>query len=237
MGSLTRRVSGNTVSSQYHQRAGPGGTHYAGKRNAPWRHIVTPESEHSGKRSNFERDQEGFVDKEVPACHERQRLVYEFASKSNKSSRQGIQNSHLSNAIVDEAKHDTLGHVRNKQAARATFVQTSTDRNEERSTDRASDGDELDLAVVQSAMQMVSVLRDLAILGGDNVVVVRRRSGVLVDLLLRRLLVPERHGGQGRDSRQLGSPNSPAGPGGVSGGEDRTRKLGEVVHAGLCNST
>lgn len=73
-------------------------------------------------------------------------------------------------------------------------MQAATDGNEECGTNATTDGDELDLTIVQATLEVVGVLRDLAILDVDDVVAVVSVWRMRNILLLRRTFLPERHG-------------------------------------------
>lgn len=107
---------------------------------------------------------------EVPADHEAKCFVYPFTSQAYEAATNGVCGAHLGDAVVDHGKEHGLDRVGEKQAARATMVQTSADAYEESCPDGASDGDKLDLAVVQVSLEVVDVaghgpLLDVRVLG------------------------------------------------------------------------
>lgn len=95
---------------------------------------------------------------EVPADHEAERVVYPFSCQSNEPAADGVCSTHFRDAVVDHGQHHGLNRVGQEQAPGATIVETSADTDEEGRSDRASDSDELDLAIVQVSLEIVGVV-------------------------------------------------------------------------------
>lgn len=63
--------------------------------------IVSPETEDFTQGGNFEGDQEGFVEEEVPSGHESKGIVDPFTGKTNETTRDGHHGCHFSYAVID----------------------------------------------------------------------------------------------------------------------------------------
>lgn len=63
--------------------------------------IVSPETEDFTQGGDFEGDQEGFVEEEVPSGHESKGIVDPFTSKTNETTRDGHHGCHFSYAVID----------------------------------------------------------------------------------------------------------------------------------------
>lgn len=100
-GGLTRRGS-VVVTSQLglEESRRSARTHDTGHRNGPTRNVLTPETQDQCESSDFEGDQQRFVNEEVPTGHEAHCVVDEVAGQANESTRDRVLNGHLSNAVV-----------------------------------------------------------------------------------------------------------------------------------------
>ena len=103
---------------------------------------------------------------------------------------------HLRDAVVYQSQHASVDSICDEQAARSTLVQATANGDKQRSANATTDGNELNLTVVQAALEVVGILSDLAILEVDDVVAVVsvRRVGDI--FLLGGTLLPERHDGR-----------------------------------------
>jgi len=99
-----------------------------------------------------------FVEEEVPTSRKAKGLIHPLASKSKEGSRNRHVHRHLCNAAVDAANHTAPEEEGEEQRARSAFEQRPTDANEERRANRASNRNELDLAVVERAVCKSSTL-------------------------------------------------------------------------------
>ncbi|KAI6749730.1 hypothetical protein HG531_006995 [Fusarium graminearum] len=106
---------------------------------------------------DFERDQKGLVEEEVPADHETESVVDPVASETDETTRNRHISVHFSDRVVGETEDHGVESCADEETSGATLGQTGTDTDEETGTDSASDGEELNLSVVESAMKTISV--------------------------------------------------------------------------------
>jgi hypothetical protein len=95
-----------------------------------------------------------------------------------------MQDTHFSHTIVDHAEETAVEGVGEEKTAGATFVETTTNTYEESSTDTASDGNELNLSVVETPLELVGIVhnhtrRDVGVVG----------EAILVDIDIVALFV------------------------------------------------
>ena len=78
--------------------------HNAGCTDSRDRNIVSPEAEDEVDGGDFEGDEQGFVDEEVPADHEAKSIINPMASKTDKATRDRHISVHLSDRVVGETE-------------------------------------------------------------------------------------------------------------------------------------
>jgi hypothetical protein len=141
-------------------------------------------------KSAIRHTQKSLVEEEVPASHETKGIVDPLSGQTDESTGHGHQDCHLGDTVVDQTQHAGVDGVGDEQAARATLVQSTTDGNEQRGTDGTTNGQELNLSVSKTTLEVVLVLGDDAILDIDWAVGVNL---VLVDALLAAELIKDTH--------------------------------------------
>lgn len=77
---LTHKGSGPQVSKNCPETQTIASTHDTSHGYGPARDILTPETKDQCESSDFEGDQKGFINEEVPACHEAKRIIDEVTS-------------------------------------------------------------------------------------------------------------------------------------------------------------
>ncbi|KAI6776797.1 hypothetical protein HG530_000742 [Fusarium avenaceum] len=120
-------------------------------------------------RSNFEWNEETFVEEEVPSGHKTKSIVAPVTSKTDEATRNGHIGAHLCDTIVHTCEDTGVDCIGEKQTERTTFGKTTTDTHEKRCTDRATNGDELDLSVVEKTMQAIGIIHSMP---GSHIAVV-----------------------------------------------------------------
>ena len=120
--------------------------------------AFVPKANDEIESGNFKGDEQGFIDEKVPANHETKGIVDKVTSETDETTRDGVENSHLGNRVVDEAEDQRIKGKCDEKTGGTALGETSTDTDEERGTDGATDGDELDLTVIQAALKAVSVV-------------------------------------------------------------------------------
>lgn len=183
--------------------------HDAGSDDRSSRNIVSPKAQHGDQGGDLEGNQKSLVEEEVPSGHETvssvshavgvhqhhrfflpESIVDPFTSKTNEATRDGHEDRHFSDAVVDQTKHAGVERVGNEQTAGPTMVKTSTDRDEEGGTDRSTNGQQLNLSVAQAALEVVLVLGNDSMASVDVVGV-----DLDVNILLAAEIVQDTHDG------------------------------------------
>ena len=77
--------------------------------------------------------------------------------KTNESTRDWLVCDHLGDTIVDTTEKDDVEEVGDEQAARTSSGKAIADGDEERCTDRATDGQKLNLSVTESSMKRICI--------------------------------------------------------------------------------
>ena len=99
---------------------------------------------------------------EIPADHEAQGIIDKLASETNEASADRIRGRHLSDTVVDHCKNKRLKSIGNEQTTGTAMVKAASNRDEEGGTDRATDGNELDLTIVQVTLEIVRIVSEHA---------------------------------------------------------------------------
>lgn len=113
---------------------------------------------------NLEGDEQCFVEEEVPAGCEAQCFINPMTGQSNKTTANRHVDGHFGDGIVHHAHDDGIEGVGHEKRAGAGFVESTTDTDEQSSADGASDGDQLNLAVAEVALQLVRIVSCLTML-------------------------------------------------------------------------
>lgn len=98
----------------------------------------------------------------VVASHETKRIVDKVSSKTDEATRNRVRGSHLSDTVVHQAQEASVNRIREEQAGWATLVETAADTDEERSSNGAANGHELNLSIPETSVEVIIVLNDLA---------------------------------------------------------------------------
>jgi ribosomal protein S17E len=98
----------------------------------------------------------------VVASHETKSVVDKVTRKTNKATRNRVCGSHLSDTIVHQTQEASVNRISEEQAGWATLVETAADTDEERSSNGAANGHELNLSIPETSVKVIIVLNDLA---------------------------------------------------------------------------
>lgn len=144
-----------------------------------------PKGQYQSESRDLKRDQKGLIEaildvlanrpvtslnkkamngQKVPSDHETKGVVHPFTSETDEATADGVRRCHLRNTVVHHSQKDRLDGEGQEQAPGSTIVQTSADTHEESSSDGASNGNELNLAVTKVTLKVVSVVRHHAFL-------------------------------------------------------------------------
>ena len=107
--------------------------------------AVLTEVQNCAESSDLKRDEECLVEEEVPAGHEAPGIVHPFTTETNEATRDRHKGRHFSHTVVNQREHTTVDCVRQEDTCWTAFVEGTADGDEERCTDRSTDGEELDL--------------------------------------------------------------------------------------------
>lgn len=163
----------------------------AGSNDSRGRNVISPESKDQVEGRDLKRNEQRLVEEEVPADSEAEGLVDPLASHTNETAGDRVQSGHLSHAVVHETEGAAVDEVGEEERAGPASVQALADADEEGGTDGATDGDKLDLAVGQLAVQAVGVaIDDLARVDVGHAI----GRGLDVVVLLRLFVVGGTHG-------------------------------------------
>jgi hypothetical protein len=130
--------------------------------------ISVPEGYDRSQGSNLKWNNESLVEEEVPASEETKGIVNPVASQANESTSDRHVCIHLGDGVIDKGEDNGVEAVGDEETAWATLGETSTDGDEEGCSDGATGGDELDLTVVESSVEMTHAIID-AILNTGSV--------------------------------------------------------------------
>ncbi len=120
--------------------------------------IVTPETKDRAQSGDFEGDQEGLVEIEVPASHKAPRIVDPGTSETNETTRYRHHDCHFGGTVVYEREHTAIDTVGQKCASRSTLVQSTTDGNEQRRADGTTNCQQLDLTVTKTSVEVIFII-------------------------------------------------------------------------------
>lgn len=137
------------------------GTH-CGNRN-----VISPVPQRQINGRDLKRHHESLVDEEVPADHKAESVVDPVPREADEASRDRMQDGHLGDTVIDAAEHEAVYNIRDEQAGGAASSQAVSDGDEQGSADGAADGYELDVFILEAALEAVDLV-DLA-MGGAGV--------------------------------------------------------------------
>lgn len=143
-------VAGNDTDADTSSRAGG-------------RDLVAPVGDDEGQGGNLKGNEKSLVEEKIPTRHETKSVVDKVSGKTNEATRHGVQRGHFGNGVVDKSEDTRIDDEDNEQTARATLGETSTDTDEEGSTNGATNGNQLDLTVVEAAMQAVGIVSNVKV--------------------------------------------------------------------------
>ena len=98
----------------------------------------------------------------VVTSHETKCIVDKVTRKTNETTGYRICGCHLSDTVVHQTQEASVDRISEEQAGWATLVETTADTDEERSSNGAANGHELDLSVSETSVKVIIVLNDLA---------------------------------------------------------------------------
>lgn len=111
--------------------------------------VVPPKLQNQVERRDLERDEDGFVEEEIPARHETEGLVDPFSGISDEGTRHGHVHGHLGDAAVDGSDQTAEEDEAQQERAWPSLEKTPADAHEERRADRTTNRNPLDLSVVE----------------------------------------------------------------------------------------
>ena len=127
-------------------------------------YVVSPEAEDSVQGSDFKGDQQCLVQEEIPASGKTKSLVDPVTCQTDEAAADGHVNGHFGDGVVHAAHDARVQGVGEQQRERTGLVEGAADADEESGTDGASNGNKLDLAVAQMALQIIRVVVCFAML-------------------------------------------------------------------------
>ena len=98
----------------------------------------------------------------VVTSHETKCIVDKVTRKTNEATGYRVCGCHLSDAVVHQTQEASVDRISEEQAGWATLVETATDTDEESGSNGAANGHELNLSVSKTAVEVISVLNNLA---------------------------------------------------------------------------
>lgn len=122
------------------------------------RNLFVPERAHEIERGNFEWDKQCLVDEVVPANHEAESIVNPDTSQTNEATRHRHVGAHLSDGVVNEGNDAGVEGVGDEQTSGTALGEAAADGDEQAGTDCATDGNQLNLTVVQAALEAIGVV-------------------------------------------------------------------------------
>ena len=127
----------------------------------------------------------------VPTHGETPGRIDEASRVRVETTRDGIHHSEFTKSVHDVEDHDTSDSEAEEDRGRATLGEGTTRTDEETSTDGTTDGNKLNLSVVETTLKLVSIVGDMAhVVVGAIFILVRACFGNIARILF---LVVFRH--------------------------------------------
>ncbi|KAI6773661.1 hypothetical protein HG531_000510 [Fusarium graminearum] len=107
---------------------------------------------------DFEWNEKTFVKEEVPTSHKAKRIITPMTGETDETTRNRHISSHFGDTIVHTCENTRVDCVGEKQTKRTTLGETTTDTHEESGTNGTTNGNKLDLSVVEKTVQTIGVV-------------------------------------------------------------------------------
>lgn len=122
------------------------------------RNDGAPVRSNKSQSGDLKGDEERLIKEEVPPRHKTHSIVNKVASQTNKTARDRVQSNHLGYGVVDQSEDARIEEEGEEETGRTTLGKASTNTDEESGTNGTTNGNQLDLAVVEATMQTVGIV-------------------------------------------------------------------------------